>query len=96
MIEPIVIMQMCALISAAPYYDCSEIWTINVYESYPPICYACVTLYDMNMYIPMNVSTYLFYHEIAHLKCKCDFHKNDSGTNDLDKVWNILFGRNHA
>ena len=84
------ILTICSLVSAYPFYDCSEKWDIRVYNEYPTIqcnnhdqhlvSLGCAILERNTIHI-INDSNYrdglgqtILEHELHHLKCKCNFH----------------------
>ena len=84
------ILTVCSLISAAPYYDCSDEWEIRLY-SVPPMVqcndhdkffttFGCSQL-NRNVihmvHFPEHRDQFgktILEHELEHLKCRCNFH----------------------
>lgn len=95
MIESVLIITMCAIVGFNFQYDCSTTWTVEIYDPHPPMCYACVTLYDNKTYLAKDASYFTWLQEMAHLKCQCNYHENKNDTNTLDAVWNIMFGHDY-
>ena len=89
-------LTICALTFMAPYYDCSEQWDINVYDTEFIKCgskevLGCAT-YDrlfgnnkidlvqnhderVGLHTPKLKHESILWHELIHLKCKCDWHE---------------------
>jgi hypothetical protein len=75
-------MMICSLTIAAPYYDCSESWTLYLYDEYPTdFCSgfnACSKYNPPSIYYPVYqpqvwidfCGLSLLEHELNHLKFK--------------------------
>jgi len=105
MIETILII--CALTLEAPFYDCSEQWTIEIHDS--------LFLQDPNGYWVTGYADYknnvigigtarmdscwdgrclpLLWHELKHLQCDCNWHEKLKPTRD---IWKDSAGWKHT
>ena len=73
-------MVICSLTIIAPYYDCSETWTLYLYDSYPKSScdglLSCAKNYPPSIYYPVYqpqvwmdfCGKTILQHELNHLK----------------------------
>ena len=85
------ILTICSLISAPPFYDCSDTWEIHLYSEPPDIqcnnndprfhSFGCANLRSNTIHMvdfAEHTDRYgysILQHELEHLKCQCDFHE---------------------
>jgi len=95
-------MMICSLTIAAPYYDCSETWTLYLYDSYPETScdglLACSKYYPPSIHYPVYQPQVwrdfcgfsILEHELNHLKFKDDnYCHEDSPQAIYDKSGNL-------
>ena len=88
------ILIICALTYVAPYYDCSEQWTIHYFDNLTTLnceklgirAVSCaswglnrIELFLPLSNIPLDDGKTPLQHVLEHLKCKCNFHPEMPG-----------------
>lgn len=82
---------ICMLTNSAPYYDCSDQWTIQLYDDelvegsssdlmyigFTDLLTKTVRLSEPNLSRTDHYGNNLLQHELKHAMCRCNWHSNE-------------------